>query len=438
MQFLTRLCLKFVQTCLPNAMLLAIALSAVVFLLGVTIEGQSAYTMLNGWGEGFSNLYKFAMQMCLILLTGFVIAKTPIVARLIDRLVDIPDNPAQAAGIIAVVSMVTFYINWGFGMIVGAFLAREMGRRVPGLHFPLAVAAAYSGEIVRGTTASIPLLMASEGNFMQDVVGIVPITDTLYSWWNVALTLVLLALLYFVFTRVKPEGDEVKQFQGEPLNNDTGIVDTRQMPWAEKLEHYRLPNLVLALLPLGYLVINFQQLGFTLSLNLVILIFLTIGLLLQPSPASFGKAVKEGVLSCRGIIMQFPLYAGIAGMVKVSGLADTLSTWFVDIANVHTFPILTFVSAGIINIFIPSGGGQWAIQGPIMLDAAKTLGADIPQTIMAFTWGDAWTNQMQPFWALPLLGVAGLSARDIMGYCVMWTLLCGATIIAAFVLLSML
>jgi short-chain fatty acids transporter len=135
--------------------------------------------------------------------------------------------------------------------------------------------------------------------------------------------------------------------------------------------------------------------------------------------------------------MQFPLYAGIAGMVQVSGLADGISNWFVSIANVHTFPIVTFISAGIVNIFIPSGGGQWAIQGPIMLEAAKNLGADIPQTIMAFTWGDAWTNQMQPFWALPLLGVAGLSARDIMGYCLMWTLICGAAIMATFVLLSM-
>ncbi|MCS2609647.1 short-chain fatty acid transporter [Halomonas dongshanensis] len=438
MQTLTRLCLKFVQSCLPNALLLAIVLSVVVFLLGMVIEGQSAHVMLNGWGDGFSNLYQFAMQMSLILLTGFIIAKTPIVARMIDKLASITNSPGQAAGIIAVVSMVTFYINWGFGMIVGAFLAREMGRRVQGLHFPLAVAAAYSGEIIRGTTASIPLLMASEGNFMEDVVGVVPITETLYAWWNIALSVALLFLLYFVFSRIKPETNEIKQYQGEPLNNRVEKVDTRGMPWAEKLEHYRLPNLILALLPIGYLAINFHQLGFTLNLNLVILIFLAIGLVLQPSPASLGAAVKEGILACRGIIIQFPLYAGIAGMVKVSGLADSMSAWFVEIATVHTFPIITFISAGIVNIFIPSGGGQWAIQGPIMLEAAQRLGADIPQTIMAFTWGDAWTNQMQPFWALPLLGVAGLSARDIMGYCVMWTLICGAAIMATFVVLSML
>ncbi|HCR97491.1 MAG: short-chain fatty acid transporter [Halomonas sp.] len=438
MQTLTRLCLKFVQTCLPNALLLAIALSVAVFLMGMLLEGQSAHTMLNGWGDGFSNLYQFAMQMSLILLTGFVMAKTPIIARMIDRLASVPKTAGQAAGLVAVVSMVTFYINWGFGMIVGAFLAREMARRVPGLHFPLAVAAAYSGEIIRGTTASTPLLMASEGNFMQDVVGIIPITETLYAWWNIALSLVLLGLLYFVFSRVKPEASEIKQYKGEPLNNTVEKVDTRGMPWVEKLEHNRLPNLILALLPIGYLAVNFHQLGFTLNLNLVILIFLSIGLILQPSPASLGAAVKEGILACRGIILQFPLYAGIAGMVKVSGLADSMATWFVDIANVHTFPIITFISAGIVNIFIPSGGGQWAIQGPIMLEAAQRLGADIPQTIMAFTWGDAWTNQMQPFWALPLLGVAGLSARDIMGYCVMWTLICGAAIMTTFVLLSIL
>ncbi|GAA0683941.1 short-chain fatty acid transporter [Halomonas titanicae] len=437
MQALTRISLKFVEKCLPNAFLLAMVLSIVVFLLGMIFGGQSASTMFNGWGEGFSKLFTFAMQMSLILLTGFVIAKTPSVSNMIDRLASIAKTPTQAIGIIAVFGMVTFYINWGFGMIAGAFMAREMGRRVPGLHFPLAVAAAYAGDIIRGMTASIPLLMATEGNFMQSVVGVIPVTDTLFSWWNLGLSAALLFLVYWVFTRIKPEVDEIRPFKDVILDTPAEKVNTKGMPWVEKLEHYRILNLALAILPIGYIIVNFQQIGFNLNLNMLIVIFLAIGLLLQPSPASIGTAVKEGVLACRGIIMQFPLYAGIAGMVQVSGLADGISNWFVSIANVHTFPIVTFISAGIVNIFIPSGGGQWAIQGPIMLEAAKNLGADIPQTIMAFTWGDAWTNQMQPFWALPLLGVAGLSARDIMGYCLMWTLICGAAIMATFVLLSM-
>lgn len=437
MQLLTRLCLKFVQTCLPNAFVLAITLTVIVFGLGMFVEQQSAAAMIEGWGSGFPHLYKFAMQLSLILLTGFVVAKTPLVSRMIDRLTALPKTPAQAVGVIAVVSMVTFYVNWGFGMVVGAFLAREMGRRVDGLHFPLAVAAAYAGEIIRGPSTSIPLLMASEGNFMENVTGIVPVTQTLYSWWNITLSVVLLGLLYLVFTRMKSGADTPTQFTGAPLESSEQAVDTRAMPWAERVEHWRLANIVLMLFPLAYIAMNFQQLGFSLNLNLMIMIFLVIALALQPSPASFGNAVRDGMVSCRGIVMQFPLYAGIAGMVNSSGLADSLAQWFVDVATVHTFPIMTFISAGIVNIFIPSGGGQWAIQGPIMLKAAHAIGADIPQTIMAFTWGDGWTNQMQPFWALPLLGVAGLSARDIMGYCVAWTLICGVTIMSMFALLTL-
>ncbi len=436
LQVLTRGCLKLVERFLPNALILAIILTAIVFLSGIFFEGKSPQDMLGAWGSGFSALYKFGMQMCLILMTGFIIAKTPLVSKGIDMICSATKTPSRAAGVIAVVTMITFYFNFGVGIVVGAFLAREMGRRVKGLHFPIAVAAAYSGEIIRGTTASIPLLMASEGNFMANVVGVVPVSETLYSWWNLVLSALILFLIYYVFTRIRPEG-EIKQFTGEALSDGFEKVDTDGMPFVEKLEHSRISNVILAFFPLGYVVVSMMNSGLTLNLNNVILIFLGVGLLLQPSIHNLNKAVKEGILACRGIVIQFPLYAGIAGMVKVSGLADSMADWFISIANVHTFPIMTFLSAGIVNIFIPSGGGQWAIQGPIMLEAAKAIGADIPQTIMAFAWGDAWTNQMQPFWALPLLGIAGLAARDIMGYCVLWTLVCGTTIMGLFVLLSL-
>ena len=162
----------------------------------------------------------------------------------------------------------------------------------------------------------------------------------------------------------------------------------------------------------------------------------TLGLYLHSSPNGFLKAVAQGIGASRGIILQFPLYAGMSGMMTASGLVDMISMWFVEISTAHTFPLYTFLSAGLVNIFIPSGGGQWAIQGPIMMKAAEALGANIPQTIMAFAWGDGWTNQIQPFWALPLLGVAGLSARDIMGYCVIWTIVSGVIISGTFVILS--
>ena len=212
--------------------------------------------------------------------------------------------------------------------------------------------------------------------------------------------------------------------------------EKKDMTPAEKLENSYFINLLFGLLPLSYLVLNFSKIGFNLDLNLVILIFLTAGLFLHKNSTAYLDAVAQAIGASRGIILQFPLYAGISGMIVGSGMVAVLSNAFVNISTPHTFPLFTFLSAGLVNIFIPSGGGQWAIQGPIMMEAAQKLGADLPQTVMAFAWGDGWTNQIQPFWALPLLGVAGLGARDIMGYCVIWTVVSGLIISGVFLALS--
>lgn len=175
--------------------------------------------------------------------------------------------------------------------------------------------------------------------------------------------------------------------------------------------------------------------AFVLAVILTAIVFV-LGLILHRNSVAYLKATEKAVTAARGIIVQFPLYAGIAGMMTNSGLVTQFSEAIIAIATPGSFPLLTFLSAGLVNFFIPSGGGQWAIQGPIMMEAAAALGADPAQTIMAFTWGDGWTNQIQPFWALPLLGVAGLSARDIMGYLLVWLLISGAAIAGTFMLLA--
>ncbi|MEE2862128.1 MAG: TIGR00366 family protein, partial [Pseudomonadota bacterium] len=111
-----------------------------------------------------------------------------------------------------------------------------------------------------------------------------------------------------------------------------------------------------------------------------------------------------------------------------SGLAASLSEWFVSISTAQTLPFWSFIAAGIVNIFVPSGGGQWAVQAPVMLPAAQALGADLPRVAMAVAWGDAWTNLLQPFWALPMLGIAGLQAKDIMGFCVINLVVVGTVV----------
>ncbi|WP_322528091.1 TIGR00366 family protein [Salinicola sp. LHM] len=435
MEAVTRFSVRIVQRYLPSAFVLAVILTAIVFVLGVTLGGQSPIAMAGYWGDGFSSLFKFGMQMVLVLLTGYVLALTPVMQQLLSGLTRQASTPRQALVLTIVVSFVCYYLNWGFGMVAGAILAREMGRRVA-IHFPLLVAAAYGGELVRGPSSSIPLVIATPGHFMEDAIGIVPVSETLYSSWNILLTLALLGLLVLFFLLQKQPDKVVRLETSDADDKETESDARHDGSFSDRIENSRLPTLFMGLLAAAYLIDQVIDQGFSLNLNTVILIFLTLGLLLHNSPAAYLGAVEKAVGAARGIIVQFPLYAGIAGMMTNAGLVTQFSEMIISLATPETFPLWTFLSAGAVNFFIPSGGGQWAIQGPIMMQAAAAIGADPARTIMAFTWGDGWTNQIQPFWALPLLGVAGLSARDIMGYLLIWLVISGVAIAGTFVALA--
>ncbi|NRB56952.1 MAG: short-chain fatty acid transporter [Salinicola sp.] len=433
MQAVTQFSVRVVQRYLPSAFVLAVILTAIVFVLGIVLGERTPLDMAQYWGEGFSSLFKFGMQMVLVLLTGYVLALTPVMQRLLGALTRQASTPRQALAITIVVSFVCYYLNWGFGMVAGAILAREMGRRVA-VHFPLIVAAAYGGELVRGPSTSIPLVIATPGHFMEDAIGIVPVSETLYASWNIALTLALLALLVAFFMLQKQPDQIVRLEAADPA--EEAPAQRGDGSFSDWLEHSRLPTLFLGLLAAAYLLGEVAKGDFSINLNTVILIFFTLGLLLHRSAAAYLGAVEKAVGAARGIIVQFPLYAGIAGMMTHADLVTQFSEAIISMASRETFPLWTFLSAGAVNFFIPSGGGQWAIQGPIMMKAAYALGADPARTIMAFTWGDGWTNQIQPFWALPLLGVAGLSARDIMGYLLIWLVISGVAIAGTFVALA--
>lgn len=435
MEAVTRFSVRIVQRYLPSAFVLAVILTAIVFVLGVTLGGQSPIAMAGYWGDGFSSLFKFGMQMVLVLLTGYVLALTPVMQQLLSGLTRQASTPRQALVLTIVVSFVCYYLNWGFGMVAGAILAREMGRRVA-IHFPLLVAAAYGGELVRGPSSSIPLVIATPGHFMEDAIGIVPVSETLYSSWNILLTLALLGLLVLFFLLQKQPDKVVRLEMSDADDKETESDARHDGSFSDRIENSRLPTLFMGLLAAAYLIDQVIDQGFSLNLNTVILIFLALGLLLHKSPAAYLGAVEKAVGAARGIIVQFPLYAGIAGMMTNAGLVTQFSETIISLATPETFPLWTFLSAGAVNFFIPSGGGQWAIQGPIMMQAAAAIGADPARTIMAFTWGDGWTNQIQPFWALPLLGVAGLSARDIMGYLLIWLVISGVAIAGTFVALA--
>ncbi len=433
----SRFFVKLVQEYLPNAYVLAIVLTFIIFLLGIFVANRGPLEMIIFWGTGYPELFQFAMQMVMVLITGYVLAKTRLVQSFLNMITDKATTPGRAIMITCLVSFVSCYLNWGFGLVFGALLAKEMGTKVKGLHFPLIIAAAYGGDIVRGPSSSIPLVVATEGHFMQDIIGVIPVSETLYSNWNLLVTLFLFILLPMVFWKMMPSEDETLEFMKEnsaataPLKEEIKEYKT----FAEKMENSRIINFLFGLMPTIYIITYLVDNGLSLNLNVIILLFFAIGIMLHGNPMSYVNAVKEAVVAARGIILQFPLYAGMMGMMKASGLVVIIANWFVSVATPTTFPLFTFLSAGLVNLFVPSGGGQWAVQGPIMVDAAAKLGADLPKTIMAFAWGDAWTNQIQPFWALPALGIAGLGARDIMGYCVIWTFISALVITGIFLLI---
>lgn len=315
------------------------------------------------------------------------------------------------------------WINYGFGLVVGALLAINVARRVPSVDFRLLAASAYSGFLLwhGGLSASAPLLVATKGHFLEDVMGVVPVVDTLFSSFNlfiVIFLLISLPLFNWLLMRTRdPDGqldpatwetNEYEEKETDPDEEDTP---------ATRVENSQIISLLVAAMGLAYVVYHFVENGFDLNLNIVIFIFLFLGILLHRTPQRFLNSVTEAVKNVGGIVIQFPFYAGIMGMMVDSGLSDQMSLFFVNISNEFTFPLFTFISAGIVNFFVPSGGGQWAVQGPIMIQAAQDIGVDTARTTMAVAWGDAWTNMIQPFWALPLLAIAGLKVRDIMGFC---------------------
>lgn len=350
MQKITRFFVKLIQHILPDAYLLAVLLTLIVLVAGMVINGKSFFQMAQYWGTGFPKLFNFAMQMCLLMLCGYVLALTPLMRKIINRVVSIPKTPRQAVAVTAFFGMVFCYFNWGFGMVVGAILAKAMGSKLKGIHFPLLVAASYGGELVRGPSSSIPLVSATPGNFMTKLgMPVVPVTETLYSPWNIICTILLLIALVTYFYSMKVDPQNIVEYHAAP-EPEPEPLNRAKMTFAEKWEHSYIFSVLLALIPITYLALNFSKLGFNLNMNLVILIFLSLGLLLHKDPMAYLGAVQTAIGATKGIMIQFPLYAGISSMMVGSGLVTTLSNWFVAISTPMTFPSLTFLSAGLVNI----------------------------------------------------------------------------------------
>jgi short-chain fatty acids transporter len=426
---LSRPAVRLMERYLPDPFVFVLILTLVAGVSAMAFEGASPVSVMRQWGSGFWGLLAFSMQMLLVLVTGFILASSPPVKKALAALAGLAGTPARAILLVSVVSLLASWLNWGFGLVVGALFAKALARVVK-VDYRLLIAAAYSGFIVwhGGLAGSIPLTIATPGHFTEAQIGVIPTAETIFAPFNLIILAVLFVVIPLVNRLMLPEPSESVYVDPAMLVDEIGAHDAELSRPADYLENSRLLMWLVGLPGLAFLADYFFFEGGSLNLNIVNYLFLFLGIVLHGTARHLLEALQEAVKGGGGIVIQFPFYAGIMAIMTQSGLAESMSVWFVSISTATTLPFWSFISAGVVNLFVPSGGGQWAVQAPVMLPAATTLGADVPRVAMAVAWGDAWTNLLQPFWALPMLGIAGLKAKDIMGFCLIHLVISGVVI----------
>ena len=419
---ISRVMTRVVSRYLPDPLIFAMLLTMLTFVIALSLTPSTPMDLVNMWGNGFWNLLAFGMQMALIIVTGHALASSPPVKRILRMTASLAKTPVQGVMLVTFFGAIASVINWGFGLVVGAMFAREVARRVRGSDYPLLIACAYIGFMTwgGGFSGSMPLLAATPGNPVEHIAGLIPVSDTIFTRYNIFITLSLIAILPFVTRLMMPGKGDVVTVDPALLEEEPDFQKTlpKDAPVSERMEESRIITWIICLLGFSFLAMYFIKNGFNITINTVNMLFLLTGLLLHKTPMAYMRAVSSATKSTAGILVQFPFYAGIQLMMEGSGLGGLITEFFINVADKDSFPLMTFFSSALINFAVPSGGGHWVIQGPFVMPAAQALGADLGKSVMAIAYGEQWMNMVQPFWALPALAIAGLGVRDIMGYCI--------------------
>jgi short-chain fatty acids transporter len=435
----------------PNSFAIACLLTLVTFVLVVTVAGKNPIAAQGYWTKGFWELLELTMQLALIVLTGYIVAVSPAMSRLLEFVAGLASTDRGAIALMGLVSMTASWLHWGLGLIAGPIFLQFLVRRHPRIDYRLAVAAGYLGSSCTwhaGLSGSAPLLMATPKNFMEAQTGLIPVSLTTFSAFNLSLTAVVVSVITAALVRLYPRTGDVRT-TAEVLGTQTSAsmeaapVDVHAQAvergtgfsFAGFIENRYALNLVMGVLGVTAFWSLYAEGGYRVSLNVFNFAFLFLALLLHPSPASFTRAAARGAGYLHGIVIQFPFYAGMYGLIRYSGLAEIIGRWFVSIATPRTFPVIVYWYSGILSYFIPSGGSKWAVEAPYVLSAAKTLGVAAPHAILAYAWGDMSTHFLQPFWAIPLLAIARVEFKDIVGYLAVLFVVNFVLVSAAFLLL---
>jgi short-chain fatty acids transporter len=423
---LTRWCVRYAERYIPNPYLYAVVLTFITVAAALIWTASAPGQVIDAWYKGIWEILAFALQMALVLVTGVTLAAAPLVKKLLRRLAAVPAGQTGAAITVFLAAALGSWLNWGFGLVVGALVAREIAKRLEDVDFSFLVAAAYMGFMVwaSGLSSSIALATATPGsalNIVEKVTGQVAGFDqTIFTAYNLVPVVLLLILIPLALRFMGPHVREMKRVDRAALiaQDEEGTPPARPRTFATRLEDAWSLSLLLVLMGAYYEVHTIGQKGFHLDINGFIFIVLMLGLLFHWRPIRYVRAFETSARTVGPILLQFPLYGGIMGIMTGTGLAALIAARFVDFSTAHTLPFWSFISSNIISLFVPSGGGHWAVQGPFMVPAAVKLHVNPALTAMATAMGEQTANMIQPFWALPILAIARLGIKDIMGYCV--------------------
>ena len=453
MKAITNLSVRVIERWLPDAFLFAIILTIVVFIAAMVGTGVGPLRVLSYWGSdsGFWGLLAFTMQMCLVVVLGSALAQAPVVNRLLKSCAGLAHTPKQGILVTVIISGICMWLNWGFGLIAGVLLAKEVARKIPTIDYRVLIASAYSVICMwhAGLSGSIPLQITTPGalaavGYTTDMNMTVSTAETIFFPVNLVLVVLVIAACAVVMVASHPDAEHTITVDPALLKDEEVRTYEVKVP-ADAMEQSKILwaiTWIAGFVYIGYYfyntVANGNSVLSALTLNIVNMIFMFLGILAHGSLRRYIDAIGDSASSAAGVILQFPFYAGIMGMMVGANdqgvsLAQIIADAFVAISTNMTFPMLTFLSAGIVNFFVPSGGGQWAVQAPAMMPAAAEMGVSASRCAMGIAWGDCWTNLIQPFWALPALAIAGLKARDIMGYLVVLTVVVGIIVCLGFV-----
>jgi short-chain fatty acids transporter len=411
---------------MPDPFVFAVLLTFVGALLArLLAPGATASSIASAWYGGVFTIFAFAFQMVIMLVSGYALAVAPPVQRALARIAGLASTSLSAISITVFVGMIASWVNWGLGLVTAALLAREMAKRFP-VDFGWLVAAAYTGFVVstEGLSGSIALSQATHGsalNIVEKVTGHgLPLTQTVFTRFNLVPCLALLVILPVLFRSLRPAPGDTVPADPERLRQEDQQHDARDRgkTLSAILDRAWIFNLFLVALGLFALITVWKHTGFSLDLNSVIVLLVIGGLLLHWRPVAYIAAVKHAARISGSLVLQYPLYGGLMGIITTTGLAAVLSKVFIRFSTAHTLPFFTYLTSLIITLFVPSGGGHWAVQGPFAIPAAQALHASFAGTTMAVAMGESVANMLQPFWALPILAIAGIKMNRMMGFMV--------------------